>query len=198
MATEKFFVFNESGVLKRLKGRIVRFLDNEDPDNDDKVNIRSSLSVPASAEGLTPANNLSDVSSVSTSRDNLSVPSDDELSSALLTRITGSSFRFSTNDYIEVADSTKLSFVNATEDLPFVLELTILTNDFTDCRFISKFGVSDGTYVWSLYTNSSDKLVFLILQGTNYTFLVSDEAMTHHEGNPIHVLVTYGGAGPNS
>ena len=55
MATEKFFVFNEDGALKRLKGRIVRFLDNEDPSGSDKSAIRTSLEVSPDAEGLVQA-----------------------------------------------------------------------------------------------------------------------------------------------
>ena len=55
MATEKFFVFNEDGELKRLKGRIVRFLDNEDPTGSDKSAIRTSLEVSPDAAGLVQA-----------------------------------------------------------------------------------------------------------------------------------------------
>ena len=55
MATEKFFVFNEDGALKRLKGRIVRFLDNEDPTGSDKSAIRTSLEVSPDAAGLVQA-----------------------------------------------------------------------------------------------------------------------------------------------
>ena len=55
MATEKFFVFNEDGALKRLKGRIVRFLDNEDPSGSDKSAIRTSLEVSPDAAGLVQA-----------------------------------------------------------------------------------------------------------------------------------------------
>lgn len=55
MATEKFFVFNEDGVLKRLKGRIVRYLDNEDPSGADKSAIRTSLEVSPDAAGLVQA-----------------------------------------------------------------------------------------------------------------------------------------------
>ena len=55
MATEKFFGFNEDGALKRLKGRIVRFLDNEDPSGSDKSAIRTSLEVSPDAAGLVQA-----------------------------------------------------------------------------------------------------------------------------------------------
>ena len=55
MATEKYFVFSESGELKRMKGRIVRFLDNEDPSGSDKSAIRTSLEVSPDAAGLVQA-----------------------------------------------------------------------------------------------------------------------------------------------
>jgi len=55
MATEKYFVFSESGELKRMKGRIVRFLDNEDPTGSDKDAIRTSLEVSPDAAGLVQA-----------------------------------------------------------------------------------------------------------------------------------------------
>ena len=55
MATEKYFVFSESGELKRMKGRIVRFLDNEDPSGADKSAIRTSLEVSPDAAGLVQA-----------------------------------------------------------------------------------------------------------------------------------------------
>jgi hypothetical protein len=116
MATKRFFGFSEDGTLTRIKGRILRFLDAEPADNDDKVAIRASLSVPALSEGLTPVNNLSDVSNASTSRDNLGVPSDDELARATGSKLVGPSISFDgTNDYIVIADSDKLTFTSTSD-----------------------------------------------------------------------------------
>ena len=55
MATEKFFVHKEDGSLVRIKGRLVRFLDNEAPTGSDKSAIRTSLEVSPDAEGLVQA-----------------------------------------------------------------------------------------------------------------------------------------------
>jgi hypothetical protein len=55
MATEKYFCFDEQGELKRIKGRLVRFLDNEAPTGSDKSAIRTSLEVSPDAEGLVQA-----------------------------------------------------------------------------------------------------------------------------------------------
>jgi hypothetical protein len=52
MPSEKFFVHKEDGSLVRLKGRLVRFLDEEPPTGSDKSAIRTALEVSPDAEGL--------------------------------------------------------------------------------------------------------------------------------------------------
>ena len=201
MATEKFFVFNESGTLKRLKGRIVRFLDNEDPDNTDKTNIRASISVPASAEGLTPANNLSDVSSVATSRDNLGVPSDDELAEANGTKLLGPSVRFDgVNDVVTIADAASLlHFNDGSDDLPFSVSAWVKINDATGGVIASKFGSVDADKEWYFYLDSSDLLTFSVQSSSgNYETVYATAALTSYEGQWVHLCVTYGGSGANS
>jgi len=74
MPTERLLIFDEGGNAKRVKARLTRFLENEPVTSTEKAAIRSTLSVPASAEGLTPANNLSDVASKDTSKLNLEIP----------------------------------------------------------------------------------------------------------------------------
>lgn len=199
MGTEKFFVFNESGTLKRLKGRIVRFLDNEDPDNTDKVNIRASISVPASAEGLTPANNLSDVSSVATSRDNLSVPSDDEVAEGLGTKLVGPALFFRVNDYIEFADSGKWSFVSATDDLPVTLEGFLSIDELPSVRYTiaAKYGLVSTEYEYWLFIDSSGYVNFRI-SDTSGNYEQGQTTASVPVGSRFHLAVTYGGSGPNS
>lgn len=196
MATEKFFVFNESGTLKRLKGRIVRFLDNEDPDNTDKVNIRASISVPASAEGLTPANNLSDVSSVATSRDNLGVPSDDELAEAMATKLDGLTLYFSTDDYIEIADDAKLSFVSATDDLPMSLSAWIKPDSLSSFPILSKYGNS-GSMEWIFQVYGSGYVRLYLCNSSDGVHAAVSTTATLTLGEWVHVCATYGGSGPN-
>lgn len=116
MGTEKFIAFKEDGTAYRLKGRILRFLDNEPVSEADKTNIRSTLSVPASAEGLTPANNLSDLDSAATARTNLSVNSKDEDAQANGTKTTAPSMYFNgSSSYVTVANDDKLTFSTLTE-----------------------------------------------------------------------------------
>lgn len=193
MGSEKFFVFNEAGTLKRLKGRIVRFLDNEEPDNDDKVAIRSSLSVPASAEGLTPANNLSDVSSAATSRANLEVNSIAEDAEATGTKLVGPSMRFDgSNDYVAIADDAKLSFAGS-DDLPFSGGAWIKPANIDRFGIFSKW---QGNNEYLFYTDSSNKLSLLLTDGANYVNVAATAAFTADEWQ--HVAFTYAGSGPNS
>jgi len=196
MATEKFFVFNEAGTLKRLKGRIVRFLDNEDPDNDDKVAIRSSLSVPGSAEGLTPANNLSDVSSVSTARDNLGVPSDQELINAFgLKPISQIVHYDGVDDYQNIAHNAALSFTDSINDTPGSIFILCRPDELTQKGLICKY---NSAIEWALSTTAADKIRFRITDGTNHVDVISDAAITSYEGNIVSIGIAFGGAGPSS
>jgi len=116
MGTEKFIAFKEDGTAYRLKGRILRFLDNEPVSEADKTNIRSTLSVPASAEGLTPANNLSDLDNAATARTNLSVNSVDEDAEATATKLVGPAMYFNgSSSVVTVADDSKLTFSSSAE-----------------------------------------------------------------------------------
>lgn len=197
MGTEKFFVFNENGTLKRLKGRIVRFLHNEDPDNDDKVAIRASLSVPAVAEGLTPANNLSDVSSAETSRNNLAVPSDDELARSIGSHSVGPAVNFDgSDDYVQIADADALSFTDGSDDLPFSFAAWIKMRNAVNFRIVSKWTSSQE---WQFSTQSSGKLKLAVEDsGGDQADITKDTALTDYEDQWIHVVGTYGGSGPNS
>jgi len=193
MATEKFFVFNESGTLKRLKGRIVRFLDNEDPDNADKVAIRSSLSVPASAEGLTPANNLSDLDSAATARTNLSVNSIDEDAQANALKVTAPSMHFNgTSSVVTVAHDAKLSFTDGTDDLPFSISAWVNMDDATNFVVASKFTTVSGGE-WMLNCEGDDLRLYLQTSSGNSMKRLSASAITGYEGQWVHLAATYAG-----
>ena len=75
MGTEKFMAFKADGTAYRLKGRILRHLDNEPVTDADKQNIRDTLGITAVNGDLLAANNLDDVASTSTAQENLKIPS---------------------------------------------------------------------------------------------------------------------------
>ena len=197
MGTEKFFVFKEDGTLARLKGRIVRFLDNDPPVNDDKANIRSSISVPASAEGLTPTNNLSDVSSAETSRDNLSLLSVDQIIESCAVKLNAPFLNYDgVNDYTEISDADVLtpSDVSGENDIPWTIEVNLTIEDGSaDAAILSKF--TTGGKEWALY-NTSAGLRFLVSDGINNALRTTDTNLAAYSGKPIHICVTYGGSGP--
>ena len=196
MGVNKFFVFKEDGTLARLKSSISRFLDNDPPDNDDKVNIRASISVPASAEGLTPANNLSDLSNVATARTNLSVNSKDEDAQANALKATAPALYFNgSSSVVTVADDDKFSFTDGVDDLPFSISGWIKADDLTNFPVVSKYTSSE----WRLAVNASDKLELLLRDsGVETSSIASDSALTGYEGEWVHVACTYGGAGPSA
>jgi len=76
MGTEKFMAFKEDGTAYRLKGRILRFLDNEPVSDADKSNIRTTLGITGQGGlgDLLAANNLDDVANVDTAKTNLQIP----------------------------------------------------------------------------------------------------------------------------
>lgn len=190
MGSEKFFVFNEAGTLKRLKGRIVRFLDNEEPDNDDKVAIRSSLSVPASGEGLTPANNLSDVSSAATSRSNLDVNSIAQDAESGGTKLVGQSMHFNGSAYATIASDSRLSFAGSGNDLPFTFSCwtKLPASSPAGTVFFSKW-VSAPEY--SFQTTSSGNLILYLSDGSNTPFVKASTALPTEQW--VHVCGTYAG-----
>ena len=195
MATEKFFVFNEAGTLKRLKGRIVRFLDNEDPDNDDKAAIRSSLSVPASAEGLTPANNLSDLDSAATARTNLSVNSKYEDAQANALKVTAPALYFNgSSSVVTVADDDKLSFTDGVDDLPFSIGFWLKSGTTQTGSIVSKNN-SSTVYEWVVqYTSGPYIRVGIFTNGGSSNYIRGYTASTIPSNEWVHVAFTYDGS----
>jgi hypothetical protein len=76
MGTEKFMAFKADGTAYRLKGRILRHLDNEPVTDADKSNIRTTLGITSQGGlgDLLAANNLDDVADKDTAKLNLEVP----------------------------------------------------------------------------------------------------------------------------
>ena len=201
MGTEKFIAFKEDGSAYRLKGRILRFLDNEPVSEADKTNIRSTLSVPASGEGLTPANNLSDLSNVATARTNLEVNSIDEDAQANALKTTAPALYFNgSSSYVQVADDAKLSFTDGTDDLPFSISVWLKFDDSVISRgIVTKYGGSSAVQEWALTTGSTGKLELYVKDTSgNSERTVSSDALTDYIGEWIHIAASYAGAGPSA
>ena len=200
MGTEKFIAFKEDGSAYRLKGRILRFLDNEPVSEADKTNIRSTLSVPASAEGLTPANNLSDLDSAATARTNLEVNSKDEDAQANALKTTSPAMYFNgTPSVVTVAHDDKFSFTDGVDDLPFTVSAWINMTDATNFGVVSKYGSTNPNQEWLFYTSGADGLSITLKDASgNLAFVIVDTAVTSYEGQWIHVAATYAGSGPSS
>jgi hypothetical protein len=199
MGTEKFIAFKEDGSAYRLKGRILRFLDNEPVSEADKTNIRSTLSVPASAEGLTPANNLSDLDSAATARTNLSVNSIDEDAQANGTKVTAPSMYFNGSSYVEVADDDKLSFTDGADDLPFSVSAWVKMGDATSFPIVAKFPTTVAQREWTFGTTGSDYFELNLLDTAGgFESARTTSTVTSYEGQWTHVCATFEGAGPNS
>jgi len=201
MGTETFTAFKSDGTAYKLKGRILRHLDNDPVTEADKSNIRSTLGITGQGGlgDLLAANNLDDLSNAATARTNLSVNSIAEDAEAIGTKLLGPSVYFDgTNDYVEVADDQRLSFTNGTDDLPFSVSAWVKMEDATN---FSVLGKNDGSIVreYQLTLDGSDKLQFsAYTDNLNYRRYVTSSALTSYEGSWIHVAATYAGAGPNS
>ena len=74
MGTETFTAFKSDGTAYKLKGRILRHLDNDPVTDADKQNIRDTLGITGVNGDLLAANNLDDVASKDTAKLNLEVP----------------------------------------------------------------------------------------------------------------------------
>ena len=195
MGTEKFIAFKEDGSAYRLKGRILRFLDNEPVSEADKTNIRSTLSVPASAEGLTPANNLSDLDSAATARTNLSVNSIDEDAQANGTKVTAPALYLNgSSSKVTVANSSILDFVGDGNDLPMTISGTILVRSNSTNFFVWAAWYSFREFVF--YVDTNGKLTLGLSDGTNDTYALGSTVVPLNQ--VTHVAVTYPGAGPQS
>ena len=114
MATNSFLGFSEDGSqLFEMKSKMARQV-GDDASDSVKSTIRETLGVPASAEGLTPANNLSDVASAATSRTNLDVMSTGDVNDRALGKALSSGIALTasaTDPHVNLGDNDLFSFV---------------------------------------------------------------------------------------
>ncbi|MDA7622605.1 LamG domain-containing protein [Verrucomicrobia bacterium] len=226
--------FKADGTAYRLKGRILRHLDNEPVTDADKSNIRDTLGITGTNGDLLAANNLDDVASKDTAKLNLEIPSvgsgshqvptnghlgdmsfqssaavtvDDLTVDGQLTAavgkpmpVNGPTMRFDgSNDYIEFADNDSFSFVDGSgNDTPFSISAWVKMEDATSFPVISKLGAGASLAEYMFGTDGSDRLQVAFMDSSGQLPQAYSSAVTNYEGQWIHLVMTYGGAGPSS
>lgn len=113
----------------------------------------------------------------------------------------GASFNGS-NDYVEIADTSDLSFGNSSTDLPMTISAWIKMTDASNFKIVTKGEYGAGTIEYYFRVgdqgDNTDNLIFRIYDegvalGREYTTV-----MTAYEGQWIHVAVTYDGSGTSA
>jgi len=197
MGTETFTAFKSDGTAYKLKGRILRHLDNDPVTDADKSNIRTTLGITSQGGlgDLLAANNLSDVASAATSRANLSVNSVDEDAEANGTKLLGPSVYFDgSNDVVTVAHDAKQHFNDGSDDLPFSLSFWIKTDFSVAGGLVGKYQAGAKEFVtWVTGTG----LRFNLSDGTDEPY-IQTASLTAYSNKWTHIAITSAGSGPNS
>lgn len=196
MATNSFLGFSEDGTeLFEMKSKLARQVGN-DVSASVKTSIRSTLGVPGIAEGLTPSNNLSDVSSASTSRTNLDVMATADVNDRQLSKAPGNGLYFDgTNDYVNVGDQALLEFGNAVTDTPFSIHAVVkfYVAGAAD-PVVSKSTGSAPNNEYLLTKLSGDTLRFEVMDSDAANYLRVETNSTVPIGEWIDISVTYDGS----
>ena len=200
MATNSFLGFSEDGTeLFEMKSKMARQVGN-DVSASVKTSIRSTLGVPASAEGLTPANNLSDVSSAETSRANLDVMQVADVNDRALSKAPANGLDFDgTDDVVTVADNTLLEFGDASTDSPFSLSVKVkFPTAGVSEAVLGKCDSSAPDNEYLITKTASDTIRFEVYDSSlaNYLRVETDAAITI--GEWLDIVATYDGGGADT
>ena len=107
----------------------------------------------------------------------------------------GGSFNLDgSNDYIEIADSDRLSFGDASTDSPLSISVWANMDADGNFRFLSK----EYEYRLNCVTDGTLRLSFYDSNTSNYIGLDSDSVMAAYEGQWINVVATYDGGGSHT
>lgn len=178
MADNSFLGFSEDGTqLFEMKSKLARQT-GDDVSTAIKTTIRATLGVPGSAEGLVPANNLDDVSSVPTSRDNLSVYSQAEINSRQLSKQPANGLRF--NAAADKIDGTGLSALIGLKDFDVSWSMAWHSDSGAN-QYIAEFGTSSADRI---VIDSAQRVAFR-LGGAIY--LVGGTLTVHEEVKHYHL-----------
>mgnify|MGYP003985003577 CR=1 FL=1 len=180
MATNSFLGFSEDGTeLFEMKSKMARQVGN-DVSAGVKTSIRTTLGVPGSAEGLTPSNNLSDVSSASTSRTNLDVMTVGDVNDRQLSKAPRN--LLSMRQAADVINGSGLSAIIGLSD--FSIEWTMAWHvDAGANQWVIQAGSTGNTD--AIKIDSAQKIVVRM----NATDYVINKVLTVHDEQK-HYLVT--------
>ena len=174
MATNHYLGFSEDGTeLFEMKSKLARQV-GDDVSATVKTAIRATLGVPASAEGLVPGNDLSDVDDVPTARSNLSVYSKDETNDRFLDRAPSNAAVLGSNGY--AAPAGALSATALQDTFTIIVDVRFNSVPSAQAKFmmITSSGTtsgashgemsieSDGAIDYSHYDGSSDVLTSVV------------------------------------
>ncbi|MEK9782991.1 MAG: LamG domain-containing protein [Opitutales bacterium] len=114
--------------------------------------------------------------------------------------VNGPSMRFDgSNDYIEFADNDSFSFVDGSgNDTPFSISAWVKMEDATSFPVISKLGAGASLAEYMFGTDSSDRLQVAFMDSSGQLPQAYSAAVTNYEGQWVHLVMTYGGAGPSA
>ena len=127
-------------------------------------------------------------------RTNLSVNSTDEDAQANALKTTAPALYFNTSSTVAVADDTKFTFSNGTDDLPFSIEAWVNVRLYTSGFYF--FGAWTSNREFLAFLDSNGKLTLGLSDGTNDTYALGSTSVPVNQWT--HVCIVYPGAGPNS
>lgn len=130
-------------------------------------------------------------------RTNLEVDSKDEAAEGL-TRNEPSLYLNGSNEYLSVPDNAAFSMTDGTDDLPAFWSFWVKVDDWTSQFLVSKYGGSAATREWAIDSSGSDNLVFFLTDTSGNSCTTTLSGMNAYEGQWVHILISYAGAGPNS
>ena len=175
--SKDFLAFNTDGDILSLDGKLVR-KHGVVVDSSMKAAIRATLGVPGAAEGLVPANNLSDVSSISTSRTNLEVFSEGEINDRSNARQPSNGVYFNgSNSYLTGSGSFSALIGTSDFAVSWIMSYPTAAND-------DETIFEDGNVSLRIAGGASDYFR-LRIDGTDY---IIPTAITAHDEDKHYVV----------
>lgn len=101
-----------------------------------------------------------------------------------------------TNEYIDIADSSLLTFGNGTTDSPFSISAFVRMDDATTFRLFNKGGSTTSNIEYNFGTNAGDAAFFQCYSNNPIGRLIctSTTTLTSQQGQWLHMVATYSGS----